>query len=159
VRSQLLQSIQHKPNLQNFRGHKNFGHEPEETPKVTRYWYAFLISIFLGCTLDWKKWVGKFFLPFVPEMFDNLCFRFKRAIFPPVDADAGVVPSSELGTEDSNDANEDQPIDQQHRRRPKKEKVGFRDRKVRTSVCFPTFLDSNRLLPPARYLLIKFSVP
>lgn len=62
--------------------------------------------------------------------------RLKRKFFPPVDADSGVkaaenIPEPKEESDDeisSDESNTD--VDEQLKKKPKKEKVGFRDRKV-----------------------------
>jgi calcium uptake protein 1, mitochondrial len=97
-----------------------------------------------------------------------LCFRFKQALFPPVEADAGVVPNNDLAKEEPDDDNlEGQAVDH-HRRRPKKEKVGFRDRKVyvdkrvvfsvdfyRFELCTPFNLLTESFVPQ-KYQIIEY---
>lgn len=90
---------------QQHREFKNFGHKPEVTPKITRIFHIFLGVAFLGIVLDWKA--------------------LKKAIFPKVDADAGAkAPEGDV----SDPGDEFQP-----RKKARKEKIGFRDRKV---CCF-----------------------
>jgi hypothetical protein len=59
-------------------------------------------------------------------------FRIGKTIFPPVDADAGVAKNVEnsLESDESDEGFREDGVDHHARRRPKKEKVGFRDRRV-----------------------------
>lgn len=69
------------------------------------------------------------------------CFRLGAALFPPVDADVGTSPSVDnQKVEEANEDNEsaesesDSEVDEgQMKKKPKKEKVGFRERKVQAS--------------------------
>ncbi|XP_065085054.1 calcium uptake protein 1 homolog, mitochondrial isoform X2 [Ochlerotatus camptorhynchus] len=96
------------------RGYKNFGHQPEREPLATKIFCAFLGAIILGTCIDWKK-LGK-------------------AIgLPRVDADAGVnVEMSNSNAEqiESGDDSDGEDEDDQGKKKPRKEKIGFRDRKI-----------------------------
>lgn len=39
------------------RDYKNFGHKPEPVPKITRYWYTFLLLGFILPTINYKWYV------------------------------------------------------------------------------------------------------
>lgn len=41
--------------LQTTRGHKRFGHQTEPTPRITKYFHFFVLSLFLISVLDWSK--------------------------------------------------------------------------------------------------------
>lgn len=63
------------------------------------------------------------------------------ALFPPVDADVGTDPTASYKVEESHDNNEsadsesDSDVEEnQMKKKPKKEKVGFRERKVQASL-------------------------
>ncbi|XP_055591843.1 calcium uptake protein 1 homolog, mitochondrial-like isoform X1 [Uranotaenia lowii] len=92
------------------RGYKNFGHKPEGEPLFTRLFYGFLATVMLGACIDWEK--------------------LRKAItMPKVDADAGVdVTSSQQLNKEGESEEEDE--DAQAKRKARKEKVGFRDRKI-----------------------------
>ncbi|XP_062547929.1 calcium uptake protein 1 homolog, mitochondrial isoform X2 [Armigeres subalbatus] len=97
------------------RGYKNFGHKPEGDARVTRLFTAFLGAMIVGSCIDWKKLA-------------------KIVGFPKVDADAGVNaemsdPKSEQ-LESSGDESEGDDEDEQGKKKPRKEKIGFRDRKI-----------------------------
>lgn len=71
---------------------------------------------------------------------------------PPVDADAGVQPSSADAEEASSDdvsektdGNETETSEEQLKKKPKKEKVGFRDRKVIDTLFSPSFVFCLRI--------------
>uniref|UniRef100_A0A1Q3FM59 Putative calcium uptake protein 1 log mitochondrial n=1 Tax=Culex tarsalis TaxID=7177 RepID=A0A1Q3FM59_CULTA len=95
------------------RGYKNFGHKPEKEATITKAFYIFLAVIMVGACVDWRK--------------------LRNAVgWPKVDADTGIKveknePSSEVGSEEESD--EDTDEDGQ-KRKPRKEKIGFRDRKI-----------------------------
>lgn len=89
------------------RGYKKFGHKPDVVPKVTKLFHLFLGVAFLGITLDWRGII--------------------KAILPKVDADAGTKAQAPEG-DVSDPGDEFQP-----RKKVRKEKIGFRDRKV---CCF-----------------------
>lgn len=39
------------------RGYKKFGHKDEPTPRITKYFHAFVGTLFILTLLDWKKCV------------------------------------------------------------------------------------------------------
>lgn len=41
--------------LQTTRGHKRFGHQTEPTPRITRFFHFFVLTLFLISVLDWGK--------------------------------------------------------------------------------------------------------
>ncbi|XP_058120911.1 calcium uptake protein 1 homolog, mitochondrial-like isoform X1 [Anopheles ziemanni] len=96
------------------RGYKNFGHQDEKEPLYTKLFYVFLCTMMVGSCLDWKK--------------------LGSAIgWPKVDADAGVEmgkknDSAELEQEEEDDGEGD--VDAQGKKKSRKEKIGFRDRKI-----------------------------
>lgn len=66
-------------------------------------------------------------------------FSLWKVAFPPVDADAGVNSEAEGGSKVSieneakdSDTTDDSSSDVDSKKKPKKEKIGFRDRKVPT---------------------------
>ncbi|XP_035778869.1 calcium uptake protein 1 homolog, mitochondrial-like isoform X3 [Anopheles albimanus] len=105
---------------QQSRGYKNFGHQHEKEPLYTRLFYIFICTMMVGSCLDWKK--------------------LASAIgWPKVDADAGVEmgkkddgssASSELNQEEDDSEGGDGEVDAQGRKKSRKEKIGFRDRKI-----------------------------
>ncbi|XP_055539618.1 calcium uptake protein 1 homolog, mitochondrial-like isoform X2 [Wyeomyia smithii] len=94
------------------RGYKNFGHKPEKEALFTTIFGAVLVTAMFGACLDWKK-LGK------------------ALDWPKVDADAGVHVgrnnSSEL-EQDDEDSEDDEEA--QAKKKARKEKIGFRDRKI-----------------------------
>ncbi|XP_030383939.1 calcium uptake protein 1 homolog, mitochondrial isoform X1 [Scaptodrosophila lebanonensis] len=103
--------------LQQTRGHKNFGHGEEKTPRVTKYFHFMVLGIFIISVLDWGK--------------------VKRLLIPKVDADAGQRPSNAAGVNgedsDSDSDNDDDDSNAELNVRDGKklrEKVGFRERKI-----------------------------
>ncbi|XP_073820891.1 calcium uptake protein 1 homolog, mitochondrial-like isoform X4 [Musca autumnalis] len=118
----------------NARGHKNFGHKKEITPKFTRVYHLIIGTMFVICITDWKK--------------------VKRMILPKVDADAGVeAPDAEKkprkkdkkakdtktvtesdsdsdSDSESENGNDDTIEEKSKSARSGKEKVGFRERKI-----------------------------
>uniref|UniRef100_A0A2M4CP86 Putative calcium uptake protein 1 log mitochondrial n=1 Tax=Anopheles darlingi TaxID=43151 RepID=A0A2M4CP86_ANODA len=113
------QEFNHRGGQQS-RGYKNFGHQHEKEPLYTRLFYIFICTMMVGSCLDWK--------------------RLASAIgWPKVDADAGVEmgkkddassSSSELNQEEDDSEGGDGEVDAQGRKKSRKEKIGFRDRKV-----------------------------
>ncbi|XP_061518911.1 calcium uptake protein 1 homolog, mitochondrial isoform X1 [Anopheles gambiae] len=102
-------------NRQRQRGYKNFGHQHEKEPLYTKLFYVFLCSVMVGSCLDWKK--------------------LGAAInWPKVDADAGVEMGKQNGTQEleqeEEDADAESDVDAQGRKKSRKEKIGFRDRKI-----------------------------
>lgn len=96
------------------RGYKNFGHKPENEPRLTKMFYTFLGVMMVGACLDWE--------------------RLRKAIaWPKVDADAGVdvgkngAASNEIGQDEDSEGDGE---DGQASRKARKEKIGFRDRKI-----------------------------
>lgn len=41
--------------LQTTRGHKRFGHQTEPTPRITRFFHFFVLTLFFISVLDWGK--------------------------------------------------------------------------------------------------------
>ncbi|XP_041775736.1 calcium uptake protein 1 homolog, mitochondrial-like isoform X1 [Anopheles merus] len=102
-------------NRQRQRGYKNFGHQHEKEPLYTKLFYVFLCSVMVGSCLDWKK--------------------LGAAInWPKVDADVGVEMGKQNGTQEleqeEEDADAESDVDAQGRKKSRKEKIGFRDRKI-----------------------------
>lgn len=109
----LLEGV-NRPVKQLIRTHKNFGHNTPKDSLHSRLWVTFLGLGVIACNLDWK-WI----LSFLPK----------------ADAEAGtkaapskVQESSLLVTEE--ESKEDAETEAQAKKRPKKEKIGFRDRKI-----------------------------
>ncbi|EAT37944.1 AAEL010116-PA [Aedes aegypti] len=97
-----------------WRGYKNFGHKPEKEPMATKLFCAFLGAMILGACIDWKK-LGK------------------ALGLPKVDADAGMnAEMSDSKTEqlESGEDSDGDDEDEQGKKKPRKEKIGFRDRKI-----------------------------
>ncbi|KAL1377975.1 hypothetical protein pipiens_004091, partial [Culex pipiens pipiens] len=95
------------------RGYKNFGHKPEKEATITKAFYIFLAVMMVGACVDWQK--------------------LRNAVgWPKVDADAGInveknEPASEVGSEEDSDDDTDEDG---QKKKPRKEKIGFRDRKI-----------------------------
>ncbi|XP_038111808.1 calcium uptake protein 1 homolog, mitochondrial isoform X5 [Culex quinquefasciatus] len=95
------------------RGYKNFGHKPEKEATITKAFYIFLAVMMVGACVDWQK--------------------LRNAVgWPKVDADAGInveknEPTSEVGSEEDSDDDTDEDG---QKKKPRKEKIGFRDRKI-----------------------------
>lgn len=90
---------------------KNFGHKPIPEPRITKIFYSFIGLSLIAVVYNWK---GLF-----------------RYLFPPVDADSQVpsaLSESELKENDSE--TEGKEVEEGGKRKKKKEKVGFRDRKI-----------------------------
>lgn len=84
------------------RDHKNFGHKEHKEAKVSKIWYTFLILAFLAPFFNWQYVADK--------------------VFPSVDAKSETK-KIELDEEHSHE--------EEHRhKKPKKPKIGFRDRKI-----------------------------
>ncbi|CAD7078879.1 unnamed protein product [Hermetia illucens] len=104
----------------NRRGYKKFGHTPRETPRITKIFHFVVGSLFILSLLDW---------PYL-----------KKKLFPPVKADVGQEPKSterhdsnekEGDISDSESDSESISLDAEvSKKRNKKEKVGFRERKI-----------------------------
>uniref|UniRef100_A0A182KH40 Uncharacterized protein n=1 Tax=Anopheles christyi TaxID=43041 RepID=A0A182KH40_9DIPT len=97
------------------RGYKNFGHQDEKEPLYTKLFYVFLCSVMVGSCLDWKK--------------------LGAAIdWPKVDADAGVEMGKQNGSQEleqeEDDSDTEGDVDAQGKKKSRKEKIGFRDRKI-----------------------------
>ncbi|KAG8225641.1 hypothetical protein J437_LFUL010326, partial [Ladona fulva] len=92
------------------RTFKNFGHKPVPEPRLTKIWYSIIGFGLIAVIYNWK---GLF-----------------RYLFPPVDA-ASQVPETlhESDLKDEHD-HEGKEVEEGTRRKKKKEKVGFRDRKI-----------------------------
>lgn len=93
------------------RGYKNFGHKPEKEATITKAFYIFLALVMVGACVDWQK--------------------LRHAVgWPKVDADAGIKveknePATDVGSEEDSDEDDDE-----QKKKPRKEKIGFRDRKI-----------------------------
>ncbi|XP_028895917.2 calcium uptake protein 1 homolog, mitochondrial isoform X3 [Zeugodacus cucurbitae] len=99
------------------RCYKKFGHKEDPTPRITRYFHAFVGTLFILTLLDWKK--------------------LKRAILPKVDADApkpkDMPDKNKVKNNDDTDAEESDDgskPDICKAKRDPKEKMGFRERKI-----------------------------
>uniref|UniRef100_A0A182T599 Uncharacterized protein n=1 Tax=Anopheles maculatus TaxID=74869 RepID=A0A182T599_9DIPT len=96
------------------RGYKNFGHQDEKEPMYTKLFLVFLSTVMVGSCLDWKK--------------------LGAAIgWPKVDADAGVEMGKKAGSQELEQEEEEDPdsdVDAQGKKKSRKEKIGFRDRKI-----------------------------
>ncbi|RZC31786.1 calcium uptake protein 1 -like, mitochondrial [Asbolus verrucosus] len=86
------------------RHYKNFGHKPEKTPLLTKFWYSFILICIIIPTIDYR-WV-------------------RRNFFPAVKAESEEIgKNSEL--EQTNESD-----DESKKKKHRKEKIGFRDRKI-----------------------------
>ncbi|XP_049281549.1 calcium uptake protein 1 homolog, mitochondrial-like isoform X3 [Anopheles funestus] len=93
------------------RGYKNFGHQDEKEPLYTKLFLVFLSTVMVGACLDWKK--------------------LGAAIgWPKVDADAGVEMGKKTSSQELEQEEEDSDVDAQGKKKSRKEKIGFRDRKI-----------------------------
>ncbi|XP_053958723.1 calcium uptake protein 1 homolog, mitochondrial isoform X2 [Anastrepha ludens] len=94
------------------RGYKKFGHKEEPTPRLTKYFHAFVATLFVLTILDFKK--------------------IKKAIMPKVDAatpkEEGVPNKSNEETEVLDEESSDTECESVGK--PKREKMGFRQRKI-----------------------------
>ncbi|XP_058826411.1 calcium uptake protein 1 homolog, mitochondrial-like isoform X2 [Topomyia yanbarensis] len=94
------------------RGYKNFGHKPEAEATYTKCFYIFLGSMIVGTCIDWGK-------------------LRKALAFPKVDADAGVHVGKNVSSElDQDEASDGDDEEAQAKKKARKEKIGFRDRKI-----------------------------
>ncbi|XP_063700396.1 calcium uptake protein 1 homolog, mitochondrial isoform X2 [Culicoides brevitarsis] len=106
------ENFQHQQN----RGHKNFGHKPQNVSVHSTVHLGFLVFAMIAALTDWKM-VGAWF----------------KEKFPKVDADSGVksdVAHNETNTEVAEEEESDVDEEGQTKKKSKKEKVGFRDRKI-----------------------------
>ncbi|XP_035905401.1 calcium uptake protein 1 homolog, mitochondrial-like isoform X3 [Anopheles stephensi] len=96
------------------RGYKNFGHQDEKEPMYTKLFLVFISTVMVGSCLDWKK--------------------LRAAVgWPKVDADAGVEMGKKTGSQELEQEEEEDPdsdVDAQGKKKSRKEKIGFRDRKI-----------------------------
>ncbi|XP_036321790.1 calcium uptake protein 1 homolog, mitochondrial isoform X2 [Rhagoletis pomonella] len=98
------------------RCYKKFGHKEEPTPRLTKYFHAFVSTLFIITILDWKK--------------------IKRAIMPKVDADAPKekdIPTKETPEENWDNDKVSSKCSEPDLAKPKREqkdKMGFRERKI-----------------------------
>ncbi|XP_058452083.1 calcium uptake protein 1 homolog, mitochondrial-like isoform X2 [Malaya genurostris] len=93
------------------RGYKNFGHKPEGEATFTKIFYIFLGSMIIGSSLDWTK--------------------LRKALdWPKVDADAGVHVGKNVSGELDQEEDSESDDDAQDKKKARKEKIGFRDRKI-----------------------------
>ncbi|XP_031343419.1 calcium uptake protein 1 homolog, mitochondrial isoform X2 [Photinus pyralis] len=98
----LILQCQNSRYYESSRNYKNFGHKEEKVPKFSKYYHSALVILFILPCINYK-WIGSI-------------------IFPPVKAHDDSVSSRE----DLEDRMEEQQRPKKHR----KEKVGFRDRKI-----------------------------
>lgn len=105
----------------NTRGHKKFGHEKEITPSFTKYFHLLIGTMFILCVVDFRK--------------------IKNWFVPKVDADAGqeepnkgrqekIGQAAKDGESDSEQSDDENQLESGGKKKSKKEKVGFRDRKI-----------------------------
>ncbi|XP_067621347.1 calcium uptake protein 1 homolog, mitochondrial isoform X5 [Eurosta solidaginis] len=127
-------------NMNVVRGHKNFGHKQEPTPRLTRYFHFIIGTFFFVSILDFKK--------------------IKEAIMPKVDADAPKQ-KDELKTngdtpgEESEDSGGETETDLSKSKKQKK--MGFRDRKD-VAECLKLHLAKDSIFYKlGSYGLITFS--
>uniref|UniRef100_A0A1A9ZK89 Uncharacterized protein n=1 Tax=Glossina pallidipes TaxID=7398 RepID=A0A1A9ZK89_GLOPL len=113
------------------RGHKNFGHKGEKTPTFTKIFHLVVGSLFVISLFDFRK--------------------VKKMLTPKVDADAGVEyteisqkrknterivledsvnKQQQLSEEDDGNAQNEQSKEAVKATKAKKEKIGFRERKI-----------------------------
>ncbi|XP_055917629.1 calcium uptake protein 1 homolog, mitochondrial isoform X1 [Eupeodes corollae] len=105
----------------NTRGHKKFGHAKEPTPSLTKYFHLVIGSLFIICMVDFRK--------------------IKKYLMPKVDADASqeepqksqqekLGQSANESEGDSGESEDESQINDEAAKKSKKEKFGFRDRKI-----------------------------
>ncbi|EFA03908.2 calcium uptake protein 1 homolog, mitochondrial isoform X2 [Tribolium castaneum] len=89
--------------VQQKRFYKNFGHKPKKTPTVTKLWYGLIFGLMFLATVDYR-WV-------------------RRTLFPPVKAQSETIG-------ESSDVEQSESEDESKKKKHRKEKIGFRDRKI-----------------------------
>lgn len=94
-------------NKEHRRHFKNFGHKPQPEALFTKLWYSFIVLTFIGCAMDWKG--------------------MRKAFFPKVDAASQLADNSKDVQQELAEADD---IGDDGKRKKKKEKIGFRDRKI-----------------------------
>lgn len=120
------------------RSYKNFGHKPPKVSRFTKVWYSFILVMLILPTIDYRWYV---FITIFLLLTLLYCFgRLRRTLFPPVKAQSETIGD----IEQSDEGSEDETKKKKHR----KEKIGFRDRKV-SSNCLTNFplmkLSDNRI--------------
>jgi hypothetical protein len=95
------------------RYYKNFGHKPEKTPTFTKIWYTFIITTLILSAID-HRWVRRNFFPSVKAESEKI----------------GENPDVDEAAEGSED---------EKKKKHRKEKIGFRDRKVSRLYILSTF--------------------
>ncbi|XP_060517895.1 calcium uptake protein 1 homolog, mitochondrial isoform X3 [Cylas formicarius] len=98
-------SLTSKTNQEQRRHYKNFGHKEEPTPTLSKLWYSFLGIVFTASLIDYR-WVSRYFSV--------------KARSSTIEASDSEV---EQKTEDSHD-------EDSKKKKHRKEKIGFRDRKI-----------------------------
>jgi hypothetical protein len=112
------------------RYYKNFGHKPEKTPTFTKIWYTFIITTLILSAIDHRWYIG---LKKKIHKMTKLYFRVRRNFFPSVKAESekiGENPDVDEAAEGSED---------EKKKKHRKEKIGFRDRKVSRLYILSTF--------------------
>ncbi|XP_046416802.1 calcium uptake protein 1 homolog, mitochondrial isoform X1 [Neodiprion fabricii] len=104
TQTQICQSQMRDINLTHQRWYRNFGHKKDPMPWLKSFWMAFLTFGFIGFAIDW----GYFSTPKMPK----------------VDAAEALTENNE-STSIEQGGQEDQK-----KKKHKREKVGFRDRKI-----------------------------
>ncbi|GAB0099761.1 Calcium uptake protein 1 homolog, mitochondrial [Sergentomyia squamirostris] len=103
-----IPAIAGNPGNQQTREFKDFGHKPDPAPNLTKFFYTVVgLSLFL-CSLNYKG--------------------IKKMIFPKVDADTGV--NQDTVQNDDTDSEVSESEGDGKTTEKKKEKIGFRDRKI-----------------------------
>lgn len=98
----LILQYQNNGYYESKRNYKNFGHKYEKVPTFTKYWYSTLVILFILPWINYKWFASK--------------------IFPSVKAHDDSIANG--------DQTEDRVEEHQKPKKHRKEKVGFRDRKI-----------------------------
>ncbi|KRT82566.1 hypothetical protein AMK59_4833, partial [Oryctes borbonicus] len=101
-----LLTIKYDSNTYQRQSFKGFGHKDEKTPTFSKVWYSLMFICFIAPNINYK-WIY-------------------RKLFPSVDAHSEQsFEGNILTSEESKEVEEDSKL-----KKPKKEKIGFRDRKI-----------------------------
>ena len=122
------------------RGYKNFGHKPDPVSKFTNAWHGLLGLMIVGCCINYKGYFSLVIFVQNLLLIEVFICSLAKMIFPPVDADSGVrinknddIKSDEkLESEEISEAEEESSdeTETQGKKKNRREKIGFRDRKV-----------------------------